>query len=498
MALQAAAGGTADGTEVPLLPSSAAAAKIPAGGGSASRRNRFAFVCATLASMTTMLHSYNLNLMSGAQLFIRKDVGLTDAQVEVLTGSMNVFMLVSTVAAGWVADRLGRRCVLVIANVFFTAGALAMSLGGSYATLMAARFITGVGAGFARVVAPVYNTEISPPASRGVLSSLLNIFINLGVLLGYVSNYAFSGLPVHIGWRVMYGIGVIPPVFIAAGTLLMPESPRWLAMRGRDGDAHAVLLRLSDTPALADLRLSEIKQAVAQKPQQHVAGSSHGGGVGVWKELLFRPSASMRRIFACVLALQFFVPATGVEAILLYSPLVFKAAGMTSNSAALGVTIAIGAVKMIFILIGVLCTDRLGRRPLLLFSTGGVVVTMAALALTLAVGGTSAAAQAVCVAVVLAVVATYSVGFALVVNTYSAEILPLRLRAQGLGAGVAVNRLISGLVTMTFISLANTITMPGCFLLYAAVTAVAFVFVYGWMPETRGRSLEDMDVLFKK
>ncbi|CAN6373180.1 unnamed protein product [Urochloa humidicola] len=498
MALQAAAGGSADGTEVPLLHSSAAAAKIPAGGGGAPRRNRFAFVCATLASMTTMLHSYNLNLMSGAQLFIRKDVGLTDAQVEVLTGSMNVFMLVSTVAAGWVADRLGRRCVLVIANVFFTAGALAMSLGGSYATLMAARFITGVGAGFARVVAPVYNTEISPPASRGVLSSLLNIFINLGVLLGYVSNYAFSGLPVHIGWRVMYGIGVIPPVFIAAGTLLMPESPRWLAMRGRDGDAHAVLLRLSDTPALADLRLSEIKQAVAQRPQQQHAGSSNGGSGGVWKELLFRPSASMRRIFACVLALQFFVPATGVEAILLYSPLVFKAAGMTSNSAALGVTIAIGAVKMIFILIGVLCTDRLGRRPLLLFSTGGVVVTMAALALTLAVGGTSTAAQAVCVAVVLAVVATYSVGFALVVNTYSAEILPLRLRAQGLGAGVAVNRLISGLVTMTFISLANAITMPGCFLLYAAVTAVAFVFVYGWMPETRGRSLEDMDVLFKK
>ncbi|CAO2146504.1 unnamed protein product [Urochloa humidicola] len=498
MALQAAGGGgSADGTEVPLL-SSLAAAKMPAGGGGGvPRRNRFAFVCATLASMTTMLHSYNLNLMSGAQLFIRKDVGLTDAQVEVLTGSMNVFMLVSTVAAGWVADRLGRRCVLVIANVFFTVGALAMSLGGSYATLMAARFITGVGAGFARVVAPVYNTEISPPASRGVLSSLLNIFINLGVLLGYVSNYAFSGLPVHIGWRVMYGIGVIPPIFIAAGTLLMPESPRWLAMRGRDGDAHAVLLRLSDTPALADLRLSEIKQAVAQRPQQHAAGSSNGCG-GVWKELLFRPSASLRRIFASVLALQFFVPATGVEAILLYSPLVFKAAGMTSNSTALGVTIAIGAVKMCFILIGVLCTDRLGRRPLLLFSTGGVVVTMAALALTLAVGGSSVAAQAVCVAVVLAVVATYSVGFALVVNTYSAEILPLRLRAQGLGAGVAVNRLVSGLVTMTFISLANAITLPGCFLLYAAVTAVAFVFVYGWMPETRGRSLEDMDVLFNK
>ncbi|CAL4979275.1 unnamed protein product [Urochloa decumbens] len=436
--------------------------------------------------------------MSGAQLFIREDVGLSDAQVEVLTGSMNVFMLVSILAAGWVADRLGRRCVLVIATSFLMVGALAMSLGGSYATLMAARFVTGIGAGFARVVAPVYNTEISPPSTRGVLSSLLNIFINLGVLLSYVSNYAFSGLPVHLGWRVMYGVGVVPPVFIAAGILLMPESPRWLAMRGRHGDARAVLVRISDTSTEADLRLSEIKHAVAQQPEQHaLAGSTHGGG-SVWKELLLRPSASLRRILLCVLALQFFVPASGVEAILLYSPLVFKAAGMTSTAAALGVTVAIGAVKMCFILLGVLLTDRLGRRPLLLASTAGVAATTAALALTLAVGGASAAAQAVCVAAVLAVVAAYSVGYALVVNTYSAEILPLRLRAQGLGVGVAVNRLASGLVTMTFISVADAITMPGCFFMYAAVTAVAFVFVHARLPETKGRSLEDMDVLFNK
>ncbi|CAL4990073.1 unnamed protein product [Urochloa decumbens] len=498
MALQAG-GSAADGTEAPLLPSSVApGTTMPAGGGAAPRRNRFAFVCATLASMTTMLHSYNLTLMSGAQLFIREDVGLSDAQVEVLTGSMNVFMLVSILAAGWVADRLGRRCVLVIATSFLMVGALAMSLGGSYATLMAARFVTGIGAGFARVVAPVYNTEISPPSTRGVLSSLLNIFINLGVLLSYVSNYAFSGLPVHLGWRVMYGVGVVPPVFIAAGILLMPESPRWLAMRGRHGDARAVLVRISDTSTEADLRLSEIKHAVAQQPEQHaLGGSTHGGG-SVWKELLLRPSASLRRILLCVLALQFFVPASGVEAILLYSPLVFKAAGMTSTAAALGVTIAIGAVKMCFILLGVLLTDRLGRRPLLLASTAGVAATTAALALTLAVGGASAAAQAVCVAAVLAVVAAYSVGYALVVNTYSAEILPLRLRAQGLGVGVAVNRLVSGLVTMTFISVADAITMPGCFFMYAVVTAVAFVFVYARLPETKGRSLEDMDVLFNK
>ncbi|XP_066338490.1 polyol transporter 5-like [Miscanthus floridulus] len=489
----------AGGTEAPLLPSSAAGTPPPPPAG-APRRNWFAFVCATLASMTTMLHGYNLTLMSGAELFMREDVGLTDAEVEVLSGSMNVFMLASILAAGWVADHLGRRRTLVLANAFLMAGALAMSLGDSFAALMAARFVTSVGSGFARVVAPVYNAEISPASTRGVLSSMLDIFINVGILLSYVSNYAFAGLPVHLGWRVMYGIGVIPPVFIAAGVLFMPESPRWLAMWGRHGDARAVLLRTSDTPADADLRLEEIKRAVTDAEASPSAAAGHGG---VWKELFLRPSTSVRRILACVLGLQFFVQASGVDAILLYSPLVFKAVGMASNSAILGATVAIGAVKTCFILVGMLFTDRLGRRPLLLASTAGVAATATALAVTLYVGtsttsSSSPATAAACLASVLAVVATYSVGYGSVVSAYTAEVLPLRLRAQGSSLGVAVNRLTCGVVSMTFISLADGITMPGCFFLYAAVTAAAFVFVYARLPETKGRRLEDMEVLFHK
>jgi len=119
----------------------------------------------------------DLTLMSGAELFMREDVGLTDGEVEVLAGSMNVFMLASILAAGWVADHLGRRRTLVLANAFFVAGALAMSLGTSFAALMAARFVTSVGSGLARVVAPVYNAEISPPSTRGALSSILDVRI---------------------------------------------------------------------------------------------------------------------------------------------------------------------------------------------------------------------------------------------------------------------------------------------------------------------------------
>uniref|UniRef100_A0A0D9XUH0 Major facilitator superfamily (MFS) profile domain-containing protein n=1 Tax=Leersia perrieri TaxID=77586 RepID=A0A0D9XUH0_9ORYZ len=456
------------------------------------RGTTFAFGCATLASMTTILMGYNLALMSGAQLFMKEDIGLTDGEIEVLTGSMNVFMLVSILAAGWAADVLGRRGTLVLANAFLMAGALAMSLGGSYGELMSARFVTSVGVGLARVVAPVYNAEISPPSIRGVLTSLLDMFVNVGILLSYVSNYALAGLPVHLGWRVMFGIGVVPPVLLAAGVLAMPESPRWLAMRGRHGDARAVLVRVSDTVAEADLRLEEITHAVAA-PRDAAAG---GGGAGVWRELIFRPTATVQRILAGVIGLQFFQQASGIDAIVLYSPLVFKRAGISSNTSVLATTIAIGVVKTSFILVATLLSDRLGRRPLLLASTGGMVVTLTTLALTLRVSSPSSSTASV--ASVMAFVAAFSVGLGPTTATYTAEVMPLRLRAQGASIGIAVNRLACGAVTMTFISLADGITMAGCFFLYAGVAAATFVFVYVWLPETKGRSLEDMDVIFDK
>ncbi|TVU24036.1 hypothetical protein EJB05_26428 [Eragrostis curvula] len=460
-------------TEAPLLTTATTTPEVP-------RWNTFAFVCVTLASMTTILLGYNLALMSGAELFIREDLGLSDAQVEVLAGSINVFMLLSILAAGWAADVLGRRATIVLANASLMAGALAMCLGGSFAALVAARFVTSIGCGFSRVVAPVYNAEISPAAMRGVLTSLLDIFINVGILLAYVSNYAFASMPTHIGWRVMFAAGVLPPVLLAGAVLAMPESPRWLVLRGRHDEARAVLKRTSSHEA--DLRLEDIKQA-AKTPDT--------GGSGAWSEMLLRPTASLRRILACVASLQFFHHASGTEAIVLYSPLVFRQAGMASDAAVLGATVAVGVVKTCFILVAVLLSDRVGRRPLLLTSTAGTAVSLTSLALALRVRATAA-----CVALVYAFVASFSVGLGPLVSTYNAEIVPLRLRAQGASLGMVVNRVTCSVVSMTFISLSNWITMPGCFFMFAGAMVVACVFVYTHVPETKGRSLENMDVLF--
>ncbi|KAF8673438.1 hypothetical protein HU200_049003 [Digitaria exilis] len=464
----------------PLLPSSVAIDPPP--------RNMFAFLCATLASMTTILMGYNLALMSGAELFMREDLGLTDEQVEVLSGSMNIFMLVSILAAGWFADAIGRRGTIVLANAFLMAGALAMSLGATYASLLAARFVTSVGVGFAVVVAPVYAAEIAPASSRGLLSSLVDFFITAGILLSYVSNYALAGLPLNLGWRAMFAMGVLPPILLAAGVLAMPESPRWLAMRRRDGEARSVLERTSDTPEEARHRLDEIRRAVA------ASDAVVSGAGGVWHELFVSPLPAVRRIVTNVLVLYSFQQASGIDAIVLYSPLVFKAAGISSNTTVLAATIGVGVVKTLSIFVATFLSDRLGRRPLLLASAAAIAVSLTSLGTTLCVtgDGASTATAAACVAAVVAFVAAFSIGLGPVAPTYAAEILPLQLRAQGMSLGIAANRVTCGVLSMTFISLANSITMGGCFFLYASMAVAAWVFVYVRLPETKGRNLEDI------
>ncbi|KAG2621096.1 polyol transporter 5-like isoform X2 [Panicum virgatum] len=426
-------------------------------------------------------------VMSGAQIFMAEDLGISDAQVEVLSGVINIYSLVGALLAGWASDRHGRRLTIVLANVFFLAGPLATALGGGYAALMVGRFIAGLGSGYALVVAPVYAAEIAPASSRGLLTSLPEIFMNTGAMLSYVSNLAFSGLPVHLSWRVMFAVAVVPTVFLAAGVLTMPESPRWLAMKGRVAEAKAVLDKTSDTPAEAEQRLLEIEAVV----------SSGEGGGGAWKEVATK--AGVRRVLAIVLTLQFFQQSSGIDTVVMYAPRVLAMAGVTSTTLLLSLNVLFGIAKAGSVLIAMALADRVGRRPLLLASTGGMTASLLVLgSLFVAFAGAKddAAVAAVSAAAVVAFVVAFSVGLGPLAWAYSSEILPLRLRGHGAGLGTALNLFVSGVVTMTFISLYKAITMAGAFYLYAAVAAASFVFIYTCLPETMGRSLEDMEELF--
>ncbi|PON84909.1 Sugar/inositol transporter [Trema orientale] len=469
------------------------------------KKNIFAIACAVLASMTSILLGYDIGVMSGAAIFIKDDLRISDTKIEILMGILNLYSLLGSAAAGRTSDWIGRRYTIVFAGAIFFAGALLMGFATNYSFLMFGRFVAGVGVGYALMIAPVYTAEVSPASSRGFLTSFPEVFINAGILLGYVSNYAFSKLPVHLGWRFMLGVGAIPSVLLAVGVLAMPESPRWLVMQGRLGDAKRVLDKTSDSPEEAQLRLADIKEA-AGIPEHctdevvHVSKRSHGEGV--WKELLVHPTPPVRHILICAIGIHFFQQASGIDAVVLYSPRIFEKAGITSKDQKLLATVAVGFVKTVFILVATFMLDRIGRRPLLLSSVAGMIFSLGTLGIALTVIDHSHEklmwAVVLSLSMVLAYVAFFSIGMGPITWVYSSEIFPLKLRAQGASMGVAVNRVTSGVISMTFISLYKGITIGGSFFLFAAVAAVAWLFFYTMLPETQGRTLEDMEVLFGK
>ncbi|KAI4376043.1 hypothetical protein MLD38_013841 [Melastoma candidum] len=304
----------------------------------------------------------------------------------------------------------------------------------------------------------------------------------------------------------MLGVGAVPSVLLALTVLIMPESPRWLVMQGRLGDAKRVLQKTSESPQEAELRLSDIKEAAGipldcnNDVVQVTRKKSHGEGI--WRELLICPTPAVRHVMIAAVGIHFFQQSSGIDAVVLYSPTIFARAGIKSSDHKLLATIAVGFCKTSFILVATFLLDRVGRRPLILTSIGGMILSLIALGTGLTVVDHSTPNHApmwaivLCITTVMTFVATFSIGLGPIAWVYSSEIFPLRLRAQGASIAVGVNRATSGLISMTFLSLSGAITTEGAFYLFASVAAISWVFFYTMMPETQGRTLEEMEYLF--
>lgn len=435
-------------------------------------------------------------------IFIKEDLKISDVQVEVLAGILNLCALVGSLAAGRTSDYIGRRYTIVLSSIIFLAGAILMGYGPNYAVLMAGRCIAGIGVGFALMIAPVYSAEISSPASRGTLTSLPELCISFGILLGYVSNFGFGRLSLKLGWRLMLGIAALPSIALAFGILKMPESPRWLVMQGRLEDAKAILLQVSNSKEEAHLRLRDIKLAAGIVDENVVVTKlpSNSRGQGVWKELFLRPTPAVRWILIAAIGIHFFEHATGIEAVVLYSPRIFKKAGVTSKDKLLLATVGVGLTKAVFILTATFLLDRVGRRRLLLTSVAGMIAALSVLGFSLTMVAHSAEKLmwgiVLSIASVYVYVAFFSIGLGPITWVYSSEIFPLKLRAQGASVGVAMNRVMNATVSMSFISIYKAITIGGAFFMFAGVSILAWLFFFFFLPETKGVPLEDMEMLF--
>ncbi|KAL6220546.1 hypothetical protein ACLB2K_008302 [Fragaria x ananassa] len=414
--------------------------------------NKSAFACAVVASVISIIFGYDTAVMSGAMIFIKEDLKISDVQVGVLAGILNLCALVGSLAAGRTSDYIGRRYTILLSSIIFLVGAVLMGYGPNYAVLMIGRCTSGIGVGFVLMIAPVYAAEISSPTSRGTLTSLPELCISIGLLFGYVSNYFFGKLALKLGWRLMLGVAGVPSIALAIGIFKMPESPRWLAMQGRLEEAKEVLELVSNTKQEAQARFHDIKMAI------------------------------------------------GIESVILFSPRIFNKAGVTNKDMLLLATVGIGVTKTLFILLATFLIDKVGRRKLLLTSTTGMIISLAGLGfgLTMAENSKNELAWALSFSIVAAYVfvAFFSIGLGPITWVYSAEIFPLKLRAQGTSIGVAVNRVINATVSMSFIPIYKAITIGGTFFMFAGMSVLAWVFFFFFLPETKGRSLEEMEMVF--
>ncbi|MFS7995572.1 putative major facilitator, sugar transporter, major facilitator superfamily [Helianthus anomalus] len=401
--------------------------------------------------------------MSGAQKYIQKYLHCGDTQIEILVGILNLYSLVGSAAAGRTSDWIGRRYTIVLAGAIFFLGAILMGFATNYAFLMVGRFVAGIGGvGYALMIAPVYTTEISPASARGFLSSFPDFFINVGILLGYVSNYAFSKLPTHLGWRFMLGLGAIPSIFLALGVLGMPESPRWLVMQGRLGDAKKVLDNLEESK----LRLTDIKEAAGIPKycdDEIVKVENQSHGEGIWKELFIHLTPTVRHILMVTVGLHIFQQGSGIDTVVLYSPRIFEKPGIVKDTPQLLATIGVGFVKTMFILMATFLIDRIGRRPLLLTSIAGMSVSLMLL------------------------------GFALTIIDHSDHMGYSSLHRRG---SILRGVLFEWYGSDHILTWVYSDYIGGAFFFYACVAVVGFVLFYTLFPETQGKNLEEVEQLF--
>ncbi|KAI3424105.1 hypothetical protein D9Q98_009466 [Chlorella vulgaris] len=449
-----------------------------------------------------LLFGYDIGATSGALVSMTSEqfsgtdwYGLSAFQSGLVVSLSLAGALLGSGAALLYGDKLGRRNELLGASLLYGIASIIVALGPNLPTVMAGRLLYGIGIGFAMHAAPAYIAETSPAKVRGLLISLKEAFIVGGILAGYAASYVY--IEQLGGWRWMYGLAALPAVVLAAGMYWLPESPRWLLLSGAGPKAAVAALRRTKgsvaNDAAVQVEVDGILDAMAASPKD----ISKGGGAFDFTELL-RPR--YRRPLAIGMSLMLFQQITGQPSVLYYAAKIFQAAGFAEAGEATGVALVLGFFKLVMTGVAVATVDSWGRRPLLLFGVSGVVFSLLVLG-TAQLGVLPVPADMVAwtnLGALLLYVGAYQMSFGPISWLICGEVFPLKVRGQAIALATLTNFGSNFAVSLVLPSLQENFGQAATYFTFAAIGVAAVVTINAIVPETKGKTLEEIEALWDK
>jgi SP family arabinose:H+ symporter-like MFS transporter len=432
---------------------------------------RMGFRVAVAAATIGVIYGYDLGNISGALLFITKEFDLSTKQTEWVATIVVAGSIVGALAASRLANAIGRKPTMVLVSITYAAFAILSGLAQSLVWLDVARFFLGVTIGVSVVTAPIFVAESSPAAVRGGLIVMYQVATVTGIVVAYFVDYALAGSG---SWRVMLALSAVPSLAVLGILVRLPDTPRWYVMKGRRDRAREVL-RVADPDADADRELDEIEDDLRRE---------RGGSIG---EML-RPPYHRATLF--VLGLGFLIQITGINAVVFYSPLIFKEMGFSGNAALLLLPAIVQVGSLIATIVSLSIVDRLGRRPTLLSGIAAMIASTVLLALVFAAGGLTGTTGWLGFVGIFVFTAGFNFGFGSLVWVYASESFPARLRTTGASAMLTADLVANLIIGLYFLSALDSLGGTATFAMFAALAALSFVFVWMLAPETKGRPLE--------
>lgn len=447
----------------------------------ASRIPRSAWVVALSAATLGVIYGYDGSNVAGAQLYFQDYFGLqgNDEAVETIVTATVYGEFIGALSGGFIISRFGRKPTIVAVAFSYVAFCLASALAVSPTMLGVSRFLLGLAIGVSLVAVPIFVAESVPARIRGATLVAYQVAAVVGIILGYLGALALSGLSDAINWRIMLGLAAVPAVLLIPALLRLPETPRYLVLKGRFDEARASLAR-SDPDADIDAELATMQAAIS---------GERGGRI---KEMLRKPYL---RATVFVVGLGFFIQITGINATVAYGPRIFQAMGVTTNTQSILMATLVQCIALVAVLASMSVVDRWGRRPILLTGITIMVVSQLAMVVTFATqeGDTFSTAQVVLGFLGLAGINIgFVFGFGALVWVYSSESFPARLRGYGSSAMLGSDLLANIIIVQFFLTVLNTIGGAWSFGIFAILAVLAWIFVWRLAPETKGRELEEI------